>query len=106
MRTFLLEESEYVTHPPLTEKMIENAEKKLKVSLPKSYLELLKWGRSRFLLYENQSDGAWSYPEYPSCNWYMIAMISRDLQNTVFKALQDGLPHKTVLIHEPPEFWD
>ena len=267
MRKFLLEESEYVTHLPLTEKMIENAEKKLKVSLPKSYLELLKtqynggslrfdgfydddeghysiteiegigeqfggilesletaeeyelpkgllpfagdghdlycfdyrkcgphgepsithvyteeftvtpladhfeaftdklfnsyhsfvfgfehvagddlvlmeklgpilnctftkeeieakdgvfvsreaihptWtdrngDRSRFLLYENQRDGAWSYPEYPLCNWYMIAMVSRDLQNTVFKALQDGLPHKTVLIHEPPAFWD
>ncbi|GGF72003.1 hypothetical protein GCM10010912_16410 [Paenibacillus albidus] len=61
---------------------------------------------SRFLLYENYRKGTWNYPEYPSCNWYMIAMISRDLRNTVFKALQDGFPNNTVLIHEPPEFWD
>ncbi|MCM3786145.1 SMI1/KNR4 family protein [Neobacillus mesonae] len=61
---------------------------------------------SRLLLYENYKYGAWSYPEYTSCNWYMIAMVSKDLLDTVFRALQDGLPNNIMLIHEPPAFWD
>lgn len=61
---------------------------------------------ARFLLNKNLRDGVWSYPEYPLCDWYMIAMVSRDVQATVFNALQDGLTLKTVLIHEPPEIWD
>lgn len=57
---------------------------------------------SRLLLYENDRTGNRDYPEYPECNWYMIAMLRRDLYDTLLGLLQEGLPYKTVLIHEPP----
>ncbi|MFP4974144.1 SMI1/KNR4 family protein [Paenibacillus sp. CN-4] len=57
---------------------------------------------SKLLLYENIRTGNRDYPEYPECNWYMIAMIKKDLYDTLFGLLQDGLPYKTVLIHKPP----
>lgn len=56
MKNIWLKNDEYYKLTPLTDEAVENAEKKLKVKLPKSYIKLLK----------EQNGGSINYDSFPS----------------------------------------
>ena len=99
-------------NPPLTDGMIEQAERMLKVRLPKSFIELLKiqnGGYTHCFAYPMKQATSWAEDHIPVDELFGIVPDDLDADHnileTVYMTEEWGLPEKQVLLCGDGHWW-
>jgi hypothetical protein len=103
----------YYKHPPLTEKMISDAERKLGVKLPAELIELLKLqngGYTNGLIYLTTKATSWSDTHVPLEDLNGIVAdtgikTAQNILDTEYMTEEWGLPDKQVLLSGNGHSW-
>ena len=103
----------YYNHPPLTDKMIKNAESALKVQLPKLLIELLKiqnGGYTKGFVFPMNQRTTWSESHVPLSEMFGIVPdksieTGQNILNTEYMTNEWDLPKKQVLLSGDGHWW-
>jgi hypothetical protein len=90
MKNIWRKDSEYFKLKPLTDKAVEEAEEKLKVKLPESYINLLKEQNGGYIIYD-------SFPSTVPTSW---AEDHIDVDHIMGIGEEDGILKSNYLIEE------
>ena len=106
-------EDNYYNHPVLTDEMIELAERKLNVKLPKSYIKLLKnmnGGYTKGFAFPMKEKTSWADDHIPLYSLNGI-VIDKNI-STAFNLLDSeyileecGIPKKQILLSGDGHYW-
>lgn len=106
-------DNNYYNHPELTDALIQNAEKELKVKLPSSFIDLLKimnGGYTIGFLFPIKTETAWAgnYIPLPSLNGIVVDTdieTTLNILDTPYMTKEWGLPEKQVLLSGDGHCW-
>ena len=105
--------SNYYNNPPLTDKMIQQAETELGVQLPDSFLDLLKiqnGGYTKGFAYPMTTKTTWSDNHVPLTEMFGIVLgkesdSAHNIMQSDYMTKEWGLPDKQVLLTGDGHWW-
>ncbi len=106
-------DSNYYDNPPLTEKMIEQAESELGIKLPNSFLELLKiqnGGYTKGFAFPMTKKTTWADNHVPLTELFGIVLdkesdSAHNIMQSDYMTQEWGLPDKQVLLTGDGHWW-
>ena len=106
-------DSNYYNNPPLTDKMIQQAETELGVKLPDSFLDLLKiqnGGHTKGFAYPMTTKTTWSDNHVPLTEMFGIVLnkesdSAHNIMQSDYMTKEWGLPDKQVLLTGDGHWW-
>jgi hypothetical protein len=106
-------DSNYYNNPPLTDKMIEQAESELGVKLPDSFLDLLKiqnGGYTKGFAFPITEKTSWADNHVPLTELFGIVLEKKsnsghNIMQTEYMVKEWGLPEKQVLLSGDGHWW-
>lgn len=106
-------DSNYYNNPPLTDKMIQQAEAELGVILPKSFLDLLKiqnGGYTKGYTYPMTKKTTWSNNHVPLTELFGIVLdkesdSAHNIMLSDYMTQEWGLPKKQILLTGDGHWW-
>ncbi len=106
-------DSNHYNNPPLTDKMIETAEKELGVKLPETYLELLKiqnGGYTKGFAFPMTIKTTWADNHVPLTELFGINLekesdSAHNIMQSAYMTKEWGLPEKQILLTGDGHWW-